>query len=72
MKALEHVNYFSVIDQSNYINCLLHLNPYFTFETLIITFKISYWNVISKLVNFWGPGFVLKLSHSFDIASKRK
>ena len=54
------VNYFSVIDQNNQINCLLHFHPYFTFEFLHSAVMISYQNSSSQCINFKRRGLVWK------------
>ena len=38
------VNYVSIIDQSNKINCLLHFHSYLTYEILHSAVMISYQN----------------------------
>ena len=42
------VNYFSVINQNNQMNCLLHFHPCFTFDFLHSAVMISYQNSPSQ------------------------
>ena len=54
------MNYFSVIDQNNQINCLLHFHPRFTFEISHSAVMISYQNSSSQCMNFKRRGLVWK------------
>ena len=53
------VNYFSVIDQNNQINCLLHFHLCFTFEFLWFPTKIV---PVSAWISTWRRG----LNHSLS------
>ena len=51
--------YFSVIDQNNQINCLLHIiHFYLKFEFLLSAIMISYQNSSSQCMNFKRRGLV--------------
>ena len=54
------VNYFSLIDQNNQINCLLHYHPCFIFEFQHSVVMISYQNSSSQCMNFKRRGLVWK------------
>ena len=54
------VNYFSVFDQNNQINCLLHFHPYFTFEFSHSAVMISYQNNSTQCMNFKRHSLVWK------------
>ena len=54
------MNYFSVIDQNNQLNCLLHFHSCFTFEFLHSAVMISYQNSSSQCINFKRRGLVWK------------
>ena len=54
------MNYFSVIDQNNQRNCLLHYYFCFTFEFLRSAVMISYQNSSSQCMNFRRRGLVSK------------
>ena len=52
------VNYFSVIDQNNQINCFLHFHPCFTVEFSHSAVMISYQNIVP--VSAWISRGVVK------------
>ena len=54
------VNYFSVIDQNNQINCLLYFHSCLTFEFSHSTVMIPYQNSSSQCMNFRKRGLVWK------------
>ena len=54
------LNYFSVIDQNNQINCLLHFHSCFTFEFSHSAVMISCQNSSSQCMNFRRRGLVWK------------
>ena len=54
------MNYFSVIDQNNQTNCLLHIHSCLTFEFSHSTVMIFYQNSSSQCMNFRRRGLVWK------------
>ena len=61
------VNYFSVIDQNNQINCILHFHSCFTFEFSHSAVMISYQNSSSQCMNFRRRGLVWKSVALFSL-----